>query len=97
MVQVKLIQSSEEEYRARVAKQENVDALEKSLQMFGTVNEHVELVLIVELNNSLQVKSGFVPPATGNLGGNEPPGVRRVLHRGGRRKRSSSAWCTIRT
>ena len=41
-----LIKSPEEKYRARVAKQENVDALLKSILQFGTVNEHVHVVLL---------------------------------------------------
>ena len=35
---VSLVLSPEERYRARVAKQENVDALEKSLLSFGYKN-----------------------------------------------------------
>ena len=61
MGQVKLTQSPEEKYRARVAKQENVDAPETSLQQFGTVNEHVELVLFVGQNKQLPPKQGFLP------------------------------------
>ena len=64
LIKVKLIQSPEEQYRARVAKQENVDALEKSLQQYGTVNEHVELVLFVAGGKQLPAKVGFVPLAS---------------------------------
>ena len=54
-----LIKSPEEKYRARVAKQENVDALQKSILQFGPVNEHVQLVLFVGANQPLPEKSGF--------------------------------------
>ena len=64
VIKVKLIQSPEEQYRARVDKQENVDALEKSLQKYGTVNEHVELVLFVSASKQLPAKVGFLPPAS---------------------------------
>ena len=59
-----LIQSPEEMYRAREAKQVNVDALEKSLQEFGTINEHVEVVLFVPAGRPLPAKAGFKPPVT---------------------------------
>ena len=61
---VPLIQSPEEKYRARVARQDNVDALEKSLLQFGTINEHVEVVLFVGPNRPLPAKVGFKPPVT---------------------------------
>ena len=61
---VELIQSPEEMYRAREAKQVNVDVLEKSLQEFGTVNEHVEVVLFVPAGRPLPAKAGFKPPVT---------------------------------
>ena len=50
---VAMVMSPEERYRARVAKQENVDALEKSLLSFGSVNEHVEVVLFVSRGKTL--------------------------------------------
>ena len=61
---VSLVLSPEERYRARVAKQENVDALERSLLSFGSVNEHVEVVLFVSRGKTLPVKAGFKPPLT---------------------------------
>ena len=62
-IPVELICSPEEKYRARVAKQENVDALEQSLLTYGTVNEHVEVVLFVTGAKPLPQKAGFkVPP-----------------------------------
>lgn len=61
---VALIQSPEEKYRARVARQENVDTLEASLLQFGTINEHVEVVLFVGPNRPLPAKAGFKPPVT---------------------------------
>ena len=61
---VALVHSPEEKYRARVAKQENVDALEKSLLSFGSVNEHVEVVLFVSRGKALPLKAGFKPPLT---------------------------------
>ena len=63
-IPVGLIQSPEEKYRARVAKQENVDTLEKSLLSFGSVNEHVEVVLFLPAKKSLPPKNGFKPPQT---------------------------------
>jgi intracellular sulfur oxidation DsrE/DsrF family protein len=60
-IPVVLIQSPEEKYRARVAKQENVDTLEKSLLSFRSVNEHVEVVLFMPAKKSL---NGFKPPQT---------------------------------
>ena len=54
-----LIKSPEEKYRARVAKQENVDALQKSILQLGTVNEHVQVVLFVGANQALPSKTGF--------------------------------------
>ena len=59
-----LIKSPEEKYRARVAKQENVDALAKSILQFGTVNEHVQVVLFVGANQALPAKTGFKLPVT---------------------------------
>ena len=61
---VPLIQSPEEKYRARVARQDNVDTLERSLLQFGTINEHVEVVLFVGPNRPLPTKVGFKPPLT---------------------------------
>ena len=61
---VALVTSPEEQYRARVAKQENVDSLEKSMVQFGTLNEHVEVVLFLGPNKPLPPKLGFKPPAT---------------------------------
>jgi hypothetical protein len=61
---VALILSPEDKYRARVAKQENVDALEKSLLTFGSVNEHVEVVLFLSRGKALPPKAGFKPPLT---------------------------------
>jgi hypothetical protein len=63
-IPVGLIQSPEEKYRARVAKQENVDTLEKSLLSFGSVNEHVEVVHFMPAKKSLPPKNGFKPPQT---------------------------------
>ena len=60
-IPVSIIQNPEEKYRARVAKQRNVDALEESLVNYGTVNEHVELVLFTARP---PVKGGFKPPTT---------------------------------
>jgi hypothetical protein len=60
---VALVTSPEEKYRARVAKQENVDSLEKSMVQFGTLNEHVEVVLFLGPNKPLPPKLGFKPPA----------------------------------
>ena len=59
-----LIKSPEEKYRARVAKQENVDALLKSILQFGTVNEHVQVVLFVGANQAVPAKTGFKLPVT---------------------------------
>ena len=59
-----LIKSLEEKYRARVAKQGNVDALQKSILKLGTVNEHVQVVLFVGANQALPTKTGFKLPAT---------------------------------
>ena len=67
LIKVKLIQSPEEQYRARVAKQENVDTLEKSLQQYGTVNEHVELVLFVAASKQLSGEGWVCSP--GKCGG----------------------------
>ena len=64
LIPVSLIQSPEEKYRARVAKPENVDNLEKSLLSFGSVNELVEVVLFIPPNKSLPPKNGFKPPQT---------------------------------
>lgn len=61
---VSLIQSPEERYRARIAKQENVDSLEASLLSFGSVNEHVEVVLFQPAKKALPPKAGFKPPLT---------------------------------
>ena len=61
---VALVTSPEEKYRARVAKQENVDSLEKSMVQFGTLNEHVEVVLFLGPSKPLPPKLGFKPPAT---------------------------------
>jgi hypothetical protein len=61
---VSLFCSPEESYRARVAKQENVDALEKSLLQFGSLNEHVEVVMFVSANKPLPAKANFKPPQT---------------------------------
>ena len=55
---------TEEKYRARVARQENVDSLEKSMMQFGTLNEHVEVVLFMSANKPLPPKLGFKPPAS---------------------------------
>lgn len=63
-IPVSLILSPEEKYRARVAKQSNVDALEDSLLSFGTINEHVELVLFAGGAKTLPQKAGFKPPLT---------------------------------
>ena len=60
-IPVDVIQNPEEKYRARVAKQRNVDALEESLVNYGTVNEHVELVLFTARP---PLKNGFKPPVT---------------------------------
>lgn len=61
---VVLLTSPEEKYRARVAKQENVDALEQSLLQFGTVNEHVDVVLFSLGTKPLPPKPGFKVPLT---------------------------------
>lgn len=61
---VSLILSPEDKYRARVAKQENVDALERSMQTFGTLNDRVEVVLFLAANKALPAKVGFRPPLT---------------------------------
>ena len=61
---VVLLTSPEEKYRARVAKQENVDALEQSLLQFGTVNEHVDVVLFSLGTKPLPPKQGFRVPVT---------------------------------
>ena len=47
-----------------MAKQENVDALERSLMSFGSVNEHVEVVLFVSRGKTPPVKAGVKPPLT---------------------------------
>ena len=54
--------SPEEKYRAREAKQENVDSLERPLLTFGTMNEHVELVLFVTGAKPLPQNAGFKVP-----------------------------------
>ena len=64
VLQVALVLSPEDKYRARVAQQDNVDTLEKSLLTFGTVNEHVEVVLFVAPNKPIPAKAGFKPPAS---------------------------------
>ena len=61
---VSLIVSPEDKYRARVAKQENVDALEKSMLTFGTLNDRVEVVLFLPANKAVPTKVGFKPPQT---------------------------------
>ena len=61
---VSLLQSPEDKYRARVAKQENVDALEQSLLTFGTLNDRVEVVLFLAPNRALPSKVGFKAPQT---------------------------------
>ena len=61
---VSLILSPEDKYRARVAKQENVDALEKSMLTFGTLNDRVEVVLFLPASKALPAKVGFKPPQT---------------------------------
>lgn len=63
-IPVALVQSPEEKYRARVARQENVDTLEQSLLSFGSVNEHVEVVLFVAAKKTIPPKNGFKPPLT---------------------------------
>ena len=63
-IPVELICSPEEKYRARVAKQDNVDSLEHSLLTFGIVNEHVEVVLFVTGPKPLPPKAGFKVPQT---------------------------------
>ena len=63
-VPVSLLQSPEDKYRARVAKQENVDALEQSLLTFGTLNDRVEVVLFLAQNRALPSKVGFKAPQT---------------------------------
>jgi len=61
---VGLVCSPEERYRARVAKQDNVDSLERSLLQFGTLNDHVEVVMFLGPNKPLPAKLGFKPPAS---------------------------------
>ena len=61
-IPVVLLLSPEEKYRARLAKQENVDALESSLLQFGTVNEHVDVVFFSVGNKPLPQKQGFNAP-----------------------------------
>ena len=63
-IPVTLIQKPEEKYRAREAQQTNVDALASSLLQFGSLNEHVEVVLFVGVGRPLPSKSGFKPPLT---------------------------------
>ena len=63
-IPVTLIQKPEEKYRAREAQQTNVDALASSLLQFGSLNEHVEVVLFVGIGRPLPSKSGFKPPLT---------------------------------
>ena len=62
---VSLLVSPEEKYRARAAKQENVDGAVHRLLQFGNVNEHVVVVLFVGANTPLPEKSGFKPPVSG--------------------------------
>jgi hypothetical protein len=64
IIPVELIQKPEERYRAREAKQENVDALETSLVQFGSINEHVEVVMFIGMGKALPPKAGFKPPVT---------------------------------
>ncbi len=64
VIPVSLMLSPEERYRARTAQQANVDALEKSLLTFGTVNEHVEVVLFVAGNKPLPPKGSFKVPTS---------------------------------
>jgi hypothetical protein len=59
---VSLLLSPEDKYRARVAKQENVDALERSLMTFGTLNDRVEVVLFIAPGRALPSKMGFKAP-----------------------------------
>ena len=47
---VSLLVSPEEKYGARAAKQKNVDAAVTRLLQFGTINEHVVVVLFVGAN-----------------------------------------------
>ena len=61
---VSLLVSPEEKYRARAAKQENVDGAVHRLLQFGNVNEHVVVVLFVGANAPLPEKSGFKPPVS---------------------------------
>ena len=64
VVPVVLLQSPEEKFRARIALQENVDALATSMMTFGSVNEHVEVVLFVSGNKPLPSAAGFKVPQT---------------------------------
>ena len=59
---VELICSPEEKHRAREAKQENVDSLERPLLTSGTMNEHVEVVLFVTGTKPLPQNAGFKVP-----------------------------------
>ena len=61
-VPVVMLHSPEEKFRARVAKQDNVDALAKSMMDFGTVNEHVEVVMFIGPGKPFPAKAGFKPP-----------------------------------
>ena len=59
---VSLLVSPEEKYRARAAKQENVDAAVTRLLQVGNGNEHVVVVLFVGASTPLPEESGFKPP-----------------------------------
>lgn len=61
---VGLVMSPEERFRARVAKQENVDALEQSILQFGSVNEHIEVVLFLGPSKTAPPRNGFQAPLT---------------------------------
>ena len=61
-IPVTLIQKPEERYRARETQQANVDALAHSLLQFGSLNEHVEVVMFVGVGRPLPPKVGFKPP-----------------------------------
>ena len=76
-IPVVLLLSPEEKYRARVAKQENVDALANSMMQFGSVNEHVEVVLFLPPNKPLP--NEWVQGALDARRASSA-GLRRVLH-----------------
>ena len=63
-IPVTLLNSPEEKYRVRVVKQENVDALTNSMMQFGSVNEHMEVVLFLPPNKPFPSKTGFKAPST---------------------------------